>query len=193
MTRLCFQLSAFAVTAAFVVVIADIRRKPGMTPIVGATWLVLQKGVAVVAIGSFCFILLRQLGKPTLLDWCGVALSLLGTIVAARGKIDLAKSHAWAGYFRREVALVRAGIYAHVRNPIYAGIFIYIVGTFVTQLQHASMRLVAVNLILASYLVAFLVASARLEQARLQEAFGEEYERYALEVPAFVPLRRKRR
>ena len=125
--------------------------------------------------------------------WCGAALSLLGTVVAARGKIDLAKSHAWAGYFRREVALVRAGIYAHVRNPIYSGIFIYIVGTFVTQFQHASMRLVVVNLILASYLVAFLIASARREQARLQEAFGAEYERYRSDVPAFVPRRRRRR
>jgi protein-S-isoprenylcysteine O-methyltransferase Ste14 len=51
---------------------------------------------------------------------------------------------------------------------------------------------VVANLFLASYLVAFLVASARREQTRLQEAFGEEYERYAFEVPAFVPLRWKK-
>jgi protein-S-isoprenylcysteine O-methyltransferase Ste14 len=190
--RMWFQIAALVVTVAFAAVIADVRRKPGMTPIVGVAWLALQKGVAVVAIGSFCFILVRQLGEPNLLDWCGVALSLLGTIVAARGKIDLAKSHAWAGYFRREVALVRAGIDAHVRNPIYSGIFIYIVGTFLTQLQHGSIPVVVANLFLASYLVAFLVASARREQTRLQEAFGEEYERYAFEVPAFVPLRWKK-
>jgi protein-S-isoprenylcysteine O-methyltransferase Ste14 len=190
--RLGFQLTALVVTVAFAAVIADVRRKPGMTPIVGVAWLVLQKGVAVVAIGSFCFILVRQLGEPNLLDWCGVALSLLGTIIAARGKIDLAQNHAWAGYFRREVALVRRGIYARIRNPIYSGIFIYIVGTFLTQFQHASVTLATTNLLLASYLVAFLVTSARREQVRLQEQFGDEYERYALEVPAFIPGRQRK-
>ena len=193
MTRTWFQVAALAVTVVFAVVIADVRRKPGMTPLLASGWLVLQKVIAIGAIGSFCFILIRQLGAPNALDWCGVALSLLGTVIAARERFDLAQSHAWAGYFRSEVVLVRRGIYARIRNPIYSGIFVYIVGTFLTQVRHGSTTVVVVNLILASYLVAFLLESARREQVRLQEAFGAPYERYATEVPAFVPRRRRRR
>ncbi len=191
--RLWFQLTALVVTATFAAVIADIRRKPGMTPILATPWLVLQKLIAVAAIASFCFILLRQLGDPNALDWCGVALSLLGTVLAARGKFDLAQSHAWAGYFRSEVALVRRGVYARIRNPIYSGIFVYIVGTFLTQFRHGSPTVVAANLILALYLVAFLLESARREQARLRGVFGNEYEQYESEVPAFVPWGWRRR
>lgn len=187
MTRLCFQVSAFVVTAVFAIVIADVRRKPGMTPILGVPWLALQKAVAVAAIGIFCFIVARQLGAPSELDWCGVAASLLGTLVAARGKLDLADSHAWAGYFRRDVSLVRHGIYRLIRNPIYAGIFLYIAGAWMTMIRHGALTLALVNSVLTIYLVAFLLVSARREHALLLELFGEEYERYASAVPAFVP------
>jgi protein-S-isoprenylcysteine O-methyltransferase Ste14 len=143
--------------------------------------------IAVMSIAVFVYVLVRQLGQPNALDWGGVAISALGTLVAAKGKKDLSSSHAWAGYFRTGVPLVVHGVYSLIRHPIYSGIIAYIMGTFMTQYQHSAPVLALTNSILASYLVAFLLMSARRERTLLRLEFGEAFEKYASEVPAFVP------
>jgi protein-S-isoprenylcysteine O-methyltransferase Ste14 len=185
--RACFQVFALAVTITFAAVIADIRKKPGMTPFLATPWLMLQKAVAVATLGMFGFILVRQLTTPDILDWLGVVISAVGTGIAAKGKRDLAESHAWAGYFRTKVSLVRHGIYSRLRNPIYCGIFLYIVGGFLTALHDGSWPLKFGIVLCSSYLVTFLLISARRERELLRREFGTDYEEYASETRAFVP------
>jgi protein-S-isoprenylcysteine O-methyltransferase Ste14 len=187
MQRTVFQVCAFAVAIALAAVIADVRRKPGMTPFFAAPWLMLQKAVAVTTLGIVGFILARQLTAPDSLDWLGLLISAVGMGVAAKGKSDLARSHAWAGYFRANVPLVRDGIYSRLRNPIYCGIFLCLLGSSFTTFHDGSVPLAVSNAVLASYLVVFLLISAHKEQQLLRREFGSEYEAYASDTPAFVP------
>ncbi|MCL6451230.1 MAG: isoprenylcysteine carboxylmethyltransferase family protein [Acetobacteraceae bacterium] len=83
--------------------------------------------------------------------------------------------------------LVTTGLYAYVRHPSYLGQIIMFAGCAV--------------LVPSPYVVTFAVTfalytvfiHAKLEDHYLRERFGEEYIRYAAQVPGFLPLRRGRR
>jgi protein-S-isoprenylcysteine O-methyltransferase Ste14 len=77
--------------------------------------------------------------------------------------------------------LVRQGPYSHVRHPIYTGLLGLLVGTGLNLTAWPAL-VVAVAL----YLVGTRLRT-RIEESLLSEAFGEEYARYAAEVPALFP------
>lgn len=76
--------------------------------------------------------------------------------------------------------LIRTGPYAFVRNPIYTGILLAVIGSAVVVGRAGVLIMVVV------LLVAFLL-KIRAEEALLREAFGAEYEEYAREVKRLVP------
>jgi protein-S-isoprenylcysteine O-methyltransferase Ste14 len=79
--------------------------------------------------------------------------------------------------------LIRRGPYRIVRHPIYTGMFLMLI---VSSLAHGHW----LGLIIAS-VVYYLgtVIRIRSEEKLLREQFGREYETYAREVPAFIPIR----
>ena len=79
--------------------------------------------------------------------------------------------------------LIRRGPYRIVRHPIYTGMFGMLVAS---SLAHGH----RLGLVIAS-LVCYLgtVMRIRSEEKLLREQFGSEYEDYAHEVPAFIPIR----
>lgn len=82
--------------------------------------------------------------------------------------------------------LVTDGIYAHIRNPMYLGHMIFLAGlTLATRSPLA--------LAYTAGAIPWYDARAAQDEARLTEHFGEEYVRYAREVPRWVPLGPRRR
>jgi protein-S-isoprenylcysteine O-methyltransferase Ste14 len=79
--------------------------------------------------------------------------------------------------------LIRRGPYRIVRHPIYTGMFGMLIAS---TLAHGHW----LGLVIAS-LVYYLgtVMRIRSEEKLLREQFGSEYEEYAREVPAFIPVR----
>jgi protein-S-isoprenylcysteine O-methyltransferase Ste14 len=83
--------------------------------------------------------------------------------------------------------LVREGPYRHVRHPIYLAMLGLCLGTALNLMSWA-----AIPVALVVYLAGTRLRT-RAEEGLLLRQFGEEYERYAAEVPALVPWRFGRR
>jgi protein-S-isoprenylcysteine O-methyltransferase Ste14 len=79
--------------------------------------------------------------------------------------------------------LIRRGPYRIVRHPIYTGMFGMLIAS---SLVHGDW----LGLVIAS-IVYYLGTAMRIrsEEKLLREQFGSEYEEYAREVPAFIPIR----
>ena len=76
--------------------------------------------------------------------------------------------------------LVSDGAYGQVRHPRYAAVTVGTLGLALVSHHAAAYGVVLV-------MVPLIVALARLEEARLLQRFGPEYEHYRERTPAFVP------
>jgi protein-S-isoprenylcysteine O-methyltransferase Ste14 len=86
-------------------------------------------------------------------------------------------------------ALVSAGPYAYVRNPLYVGNFITAAGFAIafTGKNSLAMRTALIAASLASMAAIYAVIVPH-EEAYLRATFGAEFERYVAEVPRVIPL-----
>ena len=91
-------------------------------------------------------------------------------------------SAAWKILFeaQRRGALATTGIYARVRHPQYVG-FVLIMFGFLVQWP------TILTLAMFPVLVWMYLHLARHEEREVRVEFGEAYDRYAAQVPAFVP------
>jgi protein-S-isoprenylcysteine O-methyltransferase Ste14 len=79
--------------------------------------------------------------------------------------------------------LIRRGPYRIVRHPIYTGMFGMLIAS---SLAYGHW----LGLVIASVVYYFgTVMRIRSEEKLLREQFGSEYDDYAREVPAFIPMR----
>ncbi len=101
----------------------------------------------------------------------GYAFIMAGLLLIIRG---------WTAIYFEGDRLLADGVYALVRHPQYAGIFLAVLG----QLVHWP---TIPTLVLAPVIVAAYVHLARREEARLVARFGEAYLEYRRRVPMFVP------
>ena len=83
--------------------------------------------------------------------------------------------------------LITHGVYSYVRHPRYAAIVFLIYPAF-ALLVHSSLCLI-------STLVAYVIFSLSvvLEERKLIQVFGRDYENYMKETPGFIPRIRRRR
>lgn len=81
---------------------------------------------------------------------------------------------------QRQNRLAISGPYARVRHPQYAGFILVMVG-FLAQWP------TLLTLAMFPLLIWMYVRLARTEEQESHRTFGEQWERYALHVPAFVP------
>jgi protein-S-isoprenylcysteine O-methyltransferase Ste14 len=77
--------------------------------------------------------------------------------------------------------LVVEGLYAHVRNPMILGVLIVLLGE---ALAAASWRILAWALVFFLINTLYFVVS---EEPGLERRFGEEYRRYKMNVPRWMP------
>jgi len=77
--------------------------------------------------------------------------------------------------------LATSGVYAHVRLPIYTGMFGMLLPTGIAYSKWIS--------VVAAFII-FLIGTVirvRSEERLLREAFGQRFDDYAMRVPAIVP------
>jgi methanethiol S-methyltransferase len=86
----------------------------------------------------------------------------------------------WEQVYHAEGRLVTRGVYAYVRHPQYAGIFITTLGFMIQWPTLAT-------LILWPFVIGMYVRLAKREERDAIEAFGEAYRQYARHVPMFIP------
>jgi protein-S-isoprenylcysteine O-methyltransferase Ste14 len=105
---------------------------------------------------------------------------ILSSVLIFGGFLLLA--NAWTVLYKaqQERRLATSGPYAHVRHPQYAG-FILIMAGFLLQWP------TLVTLVMFPILVYMYVRLARREEHEVRAEFGEEYARYAMRTPAFLP------
>ena len=188
---LLYQVAQFSLLVLFAVAISDFRRKKNMEAFGRRGFLVALKLMYLVPLAIFAW-RLAALTEVAFYDAIAVALTACGTFLAVRGKIDLGKEHAWTGYKRSGTNVITHGIYSWVRNPIYSGIFAFIIGAAFTVLPRINLPTFIACAVTVIYIVSFLAVSARRETHHLMIAFGEEYEDYKRQVHPFLPIKRYR-
>lgn len=104
-----------------------------------------------------------------------VALVLFGVLIRAWGVCH--NSYAQ----RRNKTLAVTGPYAYVRNPLYLGNLLIIVGAT------AASRLIWLLPLVAAWCLGVYRLVVRHEEVRLVARYGGEYERYRTSVPGWIP------
>jgi protein-S-isoprenylcysteine O-methyltransferase Ste14 len=135
---------------------------------------------------AVCFNVRRPLEHPDaaelVLRWLGAALAWASAGLAIQSAQTLGRQWSLEARLLPEHTLVREGPYRYVRHPIYSAMLGLLVGTGVNvtawwALAGASVLYVAGTLLRTG-----------VEERLLRERFGEEYARYAAEVPALLPM-----
>ncbi|MEY4764441.1 MAG: hypothetical protein RI907_1114 [Pseudomonadota bacterium] len=116
------------------------------------------------------------------LKWVAVLCALAGAGVAMAGVVAFKRSQTTVNPFTPERAssLVASGIYRYSRNPMYLGFFLALIG-WAAWLS---------NLLAPAVLPLFIAYMNRFqiqpEEGALRLRFGDEFQRYALQVRRWV-------
>jgi protein-S-isoprenylcysteine O-methyltransferase Ste14 len=151
---------------------------------------VLQRLRHTVPLGLAFFLMLHNQRRPVIygdmlhgMGWkpIGLALVLTGIAFMIWARLHLGKY--WSGVITLKEGhrLIRTGPYRLVRHPIYTGFLCAAIGTAMVAGTGDAM------LGAGCALIAFLIKIAR-EEAVLKREFGDEYERFAREVPGLIPF-----
>lgn len=144
---------------------------------------------ALLFMGSVGIFLPRYLGllqqkaalTPALL---GAIPLLAGAYIALRCAFDFA----WRGRgtpapFDPPIQLVVSGMYRFVRNPMYAGMALFMIGEWLIWGSNLKGALIY----LAAYVACITLFVVGYEEPALRKKFGEEYEEFRRNVPRFLP------
>lgn len=110
----------------------------------------------------------------------GIILTALGLGIAIAARITLGRNWSAAVAIKEDHALIRSGLYRHVRHPIYSGILLALLGSAVALDRWRA--LLGFVLIFAS-----LWLKSRHEERRLHQVLPE-YGAYARETAALIPF-----
>src|SRR2546430_16475395 len=115
------------------------------------------------------FLLFARPRPITLLT--GVTVSVFGLLLRA-----------WAaGHIRKNSELATSGPYAYTRNPLYLGNFLLGLGFTIGSGRWW------LGILFAALFLGIYLPVMRVESATLAQLFGESFQRYAREVPLFLP------
>ena len=111
----------------------------------------------------------------------GIVFTAAGLLFAVWARVHLGRN--WSGMPMIKVGhqLVRTGPYQYVRNPIYTGILVALIGTALV------IGFWIAVLAVAAAFMAF-IGKIRAEEKLLRETFGGEYEQYMRDVKALIPF-----
>jgi protein-S-isoprenylcysteine O-methyltransferase Ste14 len=177
------------VALTFAVFISDFKRKIGMVPLISEKWTYALKLLLLVPLFVYAYALITL---PAVLpfDLFSFGLTLLGTVLVVKAKVDLARHHTWTGFCMDTPKLVAHGIYAYMRHPLYAGVYLFVSGLTLTVVLHASWCLVVPAGLALVYILSFLAVSASRETIRLEKKLGREFTEYKRQVHFCLPLRK---
>ncbi len=110
----------------------------------------------------------------------GAVLSVLGLAVAIWARVYLGRN--WSGYvtYKKDHELVMTGPYRFIRHPIYAGMILMFLGTF---LYYGLWCI----LVIYTIVTAMFIWRIKKEEAIMIKLFGEKYQEYMKRTKAVVP------
>jgi protein-S-isoprenylcysteine O-methyltransferase Ste14 len=116
-----------------------------------------------VALGGLVVIATLILARPTWTTWrIGLAIAIVGEALRI-----------WAaGHLEKSREVTRSGPYRWTRHPLYAGSAIMAFGIAIAS------RSVSAAVLAATYMIVTLTAAIKTEEAFLNRAFGDAYEKY---------------
>lgn len=123
---------------------------------------------------------LRFLPDSVLVLYLGFLVSLVGILFSIWGRMALGNNWSADAVLKSGQTLVTKGPYAIVRNPIYSGITLGVIGSAVA-LSNVSGLLAVVLILFFSYL------RITYEERMMEEKFGSEWDDYAKAVKRFIP------
>ena len=109
--------------------------------------------------------------RPTVIGLItGGAIAFVGVVIRA-----------WAaGHIMKDNRLATTGPYAHTRNPLYFGSFLIAAGFAIAV--HWTLLLLVI-----AFFVLVYAPNIEREKRHVSTRFGEQYDEYAANVPAFIP------
>ena len=117
---------------------------------------------------------------PVWLRWVGVAIAISAGLMLWWTFHNLGKNLTDTVVTRRDHSFVTSGPYRYVRHPFYLTLALVIVSTGLAMANWF--------ILLAGFVpFGFIVARTRIEEAKLVERFGVEYQDYMLRVGRFFP------
>jgi protein-S-isoprenylcysteine O-methyltransferase Ste14 len=135
----------------------------------------------------FGFILAWRAPTPLLVE-ASETLSILGWLLVAVGSVPVIWGHLLLGWRTHMPSvrdtLVRHGLYARVRHPIYSGMMLVFVGL-------ALLRPTATVVVACALGFLWMIVQAKLEELDLVQRLPA-YREYMEQVPRFVPRFRKK-
>lgn len=98
----------------------------------------------------------------------------------------------WAcGHLRKNQTVVQSGPYAHVKNPLYLGTFMILLGCVLAASDPSThsryLLILFLPFFLGVFFVYYLPHKFRVEADRLRRRFGEVWDHYDRNVPDFLP------
>lgn len=113
-------------------------------------------------------------------DIAGIAITLAGLALAVWARVHLGRNWSSAPMIKEGHQLIRSGPYRLVRHPIYSGLLLASIGTFLANGK--------VRGIIGVVLIYFaLVIKSRIEEEFMARTFGSEYEDYRRTTGAILP------
>lgn len=156
----------------------------------GLTYAVLTFAMFATAFGMYLerrFVAPSDLGFQPLLALLGLALIVGGYAIAWQRRKQLTKTIlvGLPEVAPQRVApkLLHEGIYARIRHPRYVEFTLILAGWSLIA-NYGAAYWILLATIVGLYLIVLI------EERELRQRFGDEYRRYAAEVPRFVPRRR---
>lgn len=117
---------------------------------------------------------------PAVLGWAGMLLIAAGTLLSTLAVMRFGAA-GFAGLRpEADTGLVRSGLHAHVRHPIYSGIILAAFGWMLLSPTPPTLLCVSITFL-------YLPVGIRLEEAKLLRRHGEAYRTYLREVPPLWP------
>src|SRR3989339_1353535 len=108
---------------------------------------------------------------------CGLALITLGEILRI-----------WAtGHLEKNKNLTTSGPYGYIKNPMYAGSFIILMGFNMLAINPYILYIILVELV--AFMLVYIPTKRRIESTRLIDKFGQAYADYDSNVPDYIPRR----
>jgi protein-S-isoprenylcysteine O-methyltransferase len=122
----------------------------------------------------------RILPQSDTLDVSAIIITITGMLFALWARVYLGRNWSSAPMIREQHELIRSGPYRLVRHPIYTGILLAMVGTF---LANGKVRgLLAVLFVWLGWTI-----KSRIEEEFMVRTFGAQYEEYRRATGALVP------
>ena len=117
-----------------------------------------------------------------------ITVIILGGCLMSWAVIHFFKARGTPVPFNSPPKLIKTGPYAYVRNPMLAGIFIWMFGLGILC-RSISLMFISTPL----FIILNIIELKMIEEPELAKRFGRDYLEYKKRVPMFIPGLRKRR